>query len=90
MVVQLGLPTALVVWFVYWSQKREKELAVRIAELEREYRVILIDLVRKTDVNLERQSEVMMELAEAVKQSNQQVTILLTRMAERPCLVNSH
>ena len=86
--VQLGLPSALVVWFVFYGQKREDKLSTRVSDLEREYRTILVDLIRKSDVNLERHTAIMVDLVEGVKESNKQVTQLLTQMYDRPCLLN--
>jgi hypothetical protein len=88
--IQLGLPSALVIFFVWYAQKREEKLSSRVADLEKEYRTILIDLIRQTDVHLERHTSIIVELVEGVKESNKQVTTLLTQMGDRPCLLHSH
>jgi hypothetical protein len=85
--IQLGLPSALVIFFVFYGQRREEKLSNRVADLEREYRTILIDLIRQTDTHLERHTSIMVDLVESVKESNKQVTALLLQMGERPCLL---
>jgi choline-glycine betaine transporter len=88
-VVQMGLPSALVIFFVWYGQVRERRLDARMQDLEREYRDDLVTLVKSSTATIENHTHIMVDLVEAVKESNRQVSILLTRMGERPCLVHS-
>lgn len=85
--IQIGLPSALVIYFVWWANARETRLAERLASLETEYRQDLVARIISNDKIIERHTQVMVDLVEAVKESNRQVSILLTRMNDRPCLV---
>ena len=86
--IQLGLPSALVIFFVFYGQREKEKLNTRVGDLEKEYRTILIDLIRQTDKHTERHTAIMVELVESVKESNKQVTSLLNQMNIRPCLLH--
>jgi hypothetical protein len=90
LVVQLGLPSALVVFFVWYGQRREERLTNKVGDLENEYRTVLVNLIRQTDVHLERHTTIMVDLVESVKESNKQVTTLLLQMQERPCMLHKN
>jgi hypothetical protein len=84
--VQLGLPSALVIFFVFYGQQRENRMSDRITKLETQDRADLLDIIRKSTESSDSNTHIMVELVEAVRESNSQVSTLLTRMAERPCL----
>lgn len=86
--IQLGLPSALVLFFVWYGQLREARLSDRLDSLGDEYRKDLVAIIKTSTSTIENHTHIMVELVEAVKESNRQVSTLLTRMAERPCLLD--
>lgn len=86
--IQLGLPSALVLFFVWYAQVREQRLSDRLDNLGDEYRKDLVQVIKTSTSTIEQHTHIMVELVEAVRESNRQVSTLLTRMAERPCLIH--
>lgn len=89
LIANIGFPAALVVFFVIWSQRRENLLADRLNGLEAEYRENLLTRIRDNDKVILQHTNIMCDLVEAVRESNRQVSVLLIRMGERPCLLKS-
>lgn len=73
----VGLPIALVVFFVYRDAIREKQMTVRIRQLEGEVRTILTTLVKDSTVAMVNNSKVLKDLVD-----------LLKRIPCLPCIID--
>lgn len=63
LIVQLGLPSALVLFFTYQSWLREQRLSSRIDELERTQRAEIVDMNEKMREALEQNTAALRALS---------------------------
>jgi len=73
LITQIGLPSALVLFFVYIGWKREERMTVRQNELEDFVRKDLADQLRKSTESQSANTAVLQDLSDALRQ--------------RPCLI---
>ena len=97
-ITTVGVPTALlfvILWFVRaWLNKyqeesvqREVRMADRIGKLEDFQNTILVDLVSECKSALIQNTTAINELHRCVLESNTEVSQLVHKMLERPCLL---
>ena len=92
----LGLPTVLVVVFVWWTWIRETRLSDRVTSLEKFIHDRLLDLIQQsTESHLRVHSEVS-DLCKAVKAQTMEIaklcessSALKTRLDSNPCLLRT-
>jgi len=88
---QFGFPTALAMALMWWVWKREnaqslaieereQRLGERIDQLENYIRDELLDVALKSTAALTQNNEAMRELCQGVRESNDRVALLMTRM----------
>ena len=82
LVQQVGLPVALVVFFVWQTWKREKALVRRIEGLENGQRDMLVRMAAES-------SSAITENARAMKSQAEALTKFTDRLLARPCMANS-
>jgi hypothetical protein len=62
-----GLPMALVVVFIYWSWKRENQLAAKLNEVETYVRSTLGDALIKSTEAINRSTDVLSQVLDELK-----------------------
>ena len=95
---QFGFPVAVALTLMWYFAKREarssmetiareERLAGRVDELEGFIRDDLHNMTKEVTAALVNHTTTNRELALAVRESNDRVAVLMTKMLERPCLV---
>jgi hypothetical protein len=67
LILKLGVPSALVIYFIWRGSKREDEMVRRIQNLEEKLRNILVSAVKDSTDAMKGNSQVLTELVELLK-----------------------
>jgi len=77
-IVTLGLTSALVVFFVWISWKREERLSARVTELEHQLTTTVVEALRDN-------TRAMFELVDGMRDLHNKVHLVAGNLDERPC-----
>ena len=88
-VATIGLTSALVVFFVWISWKREERLSARVTELEHQLTTTIIAALEANTKALADVGEALRDLRDEIHRIDNQVTKVANDLNNRPCAMNS-